>query len=156
VLFFVWRHVLTLRTPIGRKLRDGVRAHGGPLLRYRSGDPAAAGVERVFARAVGARDGRPVLDDGRVLDVANVVWCTGFRQDFGWIDLPVVGDDGWPLEERGVVPSAPGLYFSGLAFQSGFTSMLVGGAGRDGEYVARHIAARSTDRAARTGSPVTA
>jgi putative flavoprotein involved in K+ transport len=143
VVFFVWNHVLTLRTPVGRKLRPEIRAHGGPLVRYRAGDLAEAGVERVFARTAGVRDGKPVLDDGRVLDVTNVVWCTGFKQNFGWIDLPVVGADGWPLEERGVVPSSPGLYFCGLAFQYAFTSMLVGGIGRDAEHVARHIATRS-------------
>ena len=98
------------------------------------------------------RDGRCSTAAG-VLDVANGVWCTGFRQDFGWTDLPVMADDGWPLQERGVVPSSPSLYFSGLAFQSGFTSMLVGGAGRDAEHVARHIAAcvaRPAEARART------
>jgi putative flavoprotein involved in K+ transport len=71
-----------------------------------------------------------------------VIWCTGFKQDFSWIDLPVTGEDGWPQEERGVVPSAPGLYFTGLAFQYAFSSMLILGAGRDAEHVAKHIIAR--------------
>lgn len=65
------------------------------------------------------------------------------RQDFSWIDLPVIGADGWRLETRGVAEGMPGLYFAGLAFQYAFASMLVGGAGRDAEYVARHIAAQS-------------
>jgi putative flavoprotein involved in K+ transport len=142
LLWFVAGSVLHIRTPVGRKGRKEARSHGGPLLRYRSGDLSAAGVEWVTDRVVGVVDGRPILDGGRVLDVANVVWCTGFRQDFSWIDLPVTGDDGWPLEERGVVPSAPGLYFAGLAFQSSFRSMLLGGAGRDAAYVARHLAGR--------------
>jgi putative flavoprotein involved in K+ transport len=64
--------------------------------------------------------------------------------DFSWIDPPVTGDDGWPLERRGVVESAPGLYFVGLAFQYAFSSMLVGGAGRDAEYVVKHLDARSS------------
>jgi putative flavoprotein involved in K+ transport len=99
-------------------------------------------VELAPARTVGVRDGRPVLEDGRVVEVANVVWCTGFRQDFSWIDLPVIGADGWPLETRGVVASSPGLYFAGLAFQFAFASMLVGGAGRDAEYVVKHLCSR--------------
>ena len=57
-----------------------------------------------------------------------MVWATGFRQDFGWIDLPVFGEDGWPREYRGVVDGAPGLFFCGLSFQYAFSSMLVGGA----------------------------
>jgi putative flavoprotein involved in K+ transport len=148
VLWFAWGHVATLRTPIGRKMRPKVRTHGGPLLRYRERDLAAAGVERVTERVVGVHDGLPVLDGGRVLDVANVIWCTGFRQDFTWIDLPVVGDDGWPLEQRGVVPSAEGLYFAGLAFQSSFRSMLIGGVGHDAAHVAGHIVARHHGRGA--------
>jgi putative flavoprotein involved in K+ transport len=147
VMYFLAKHVLTVRTPLGRRLRPEVRRHGGPLIRVKRADLSRAGVELVAARAAGVRDGRPVLEDGRVLEVANVVWCTGFRQDFSWIDLPVTGDDGWPLETRGLVPSSPGLYFAGLAFQYAFASMLVGGAGRDAEYVVRHLCARpSADR----------
>jgi putative flavoprotein involved in K+ transport len=147
VMYFLATHVLTVRTPLGRRLRPEVRRHGGPLIRVKRADLSRAGVELVAARAAGVRDGRPVLEDGRVLEVANVVWCTGFRQDFSWIDLPVTGDDGWPLETRGLVPSSPGLYFAGLAFQYAFASMLVGGAGRDAEYVVRHLCARpSADR----------
>ena len=144
VMYFLAKHVLTVRTPLGRRLRPEIRGHGGPLIRVKRADLARAGVELAAARTAGVRDGRPVLEDGRVLEVANVVWCTGFRQDFSWIDLPVIGDDGWPLETRGVVPSSPGLYFAGLAFQYAFASMLVGGAGRDAEYVVRHLCARPT------------
>jgi putative flavoprotein involved in K+ transport len=91
----------------------------------------------------GVRQGRPVLGDDRVLEVANVVWCTGFRQVFDWIRLPVFGADGWPEELRGVVAAAPGLFFCGLSFQYAFSSMVLPGVGRDAEYVVRRIAARS-------------
>jgi putative flavoprotein involved in K+ transport len=143
VMSFLARRVLTLRTPIGRKMRPKIRRHGGPLLRFKRADLDAAGVERTTARVAGVRDGRPELDDGTVLGVANVIWCTGFKQEFSWIDPPVIGQDGWPKEERGVVESAPGLYFTGLAFQYAFSSMLILGAGRDAEYVAKHIAAHA-------------
>lgn len=146
VLWFVWGTVLSVRTPIGRKERQAARHHGGPFTRVKRADLAAAGVERVTDRMTGVSDGLPMLADGRVLDVANVVWCTGFRQDFGWIDLPVVAEDGWPLESRGVVETQPGLYFAGLAFQSSFRSMLIGGAGADAEHVVRHLTARPTSR----------
>jgi len=155
VLFFLAKHVLTVRTPLGRKLRPEVRRHGGPLIRVKRADLTRAGVELAAARTAGVRDGLPVLEDGRVVEAASVVWCTGFRQDFSWIDLPVTGDDGWPLETRGVVASSPGLYFVGLAFQYAFASMLVGGAGRDAGYVVRHLCARppadrSPERALKT------
>ena len=149
VLWFVWNHLLTVKTPMGRKERDHVRFHGGPLLRVQKPDLAARGVERVTARVTGVLDGRPQLEDGRVLDVANVVWCTGFRQDFDWIKLPVIGEDGWPLERLGVVTGSPGLYFCGLSFQRAFASMLVGGAGKDAAYLAKQIGRRAaSDRPA--------
>ena len=141
VLFFLGSHVLTMDTPLGRKMRPHVRHGGAPLLRYRKKDLLAAGVERVHARIVGVQDGLPVLDDGRVLDVQNVIWCTGFRRDFSWIQVPFeVGEDGYPVQYRGAVESSPGLYFVGLLFLHSFTSMLIGGTGRDAERVAKHIA----------------
>jgi putative flavoprotein involved in K+ transport len=101
----------------------------------------------VEARTVGVVDGRPQLADGQVLDVATVLWCTGFRQDFGMVPAEVIGEDGWPLDDGGIVPGSPGLYFGGLLFQRGFYSMLVGGAGRDSKRTAQHIARRSRSRA---------
>ncbi len=143
-LWFMAQRVLTVRTPLGRKMQPEVRNHGGPLLRVKKEHLAAAGVQRTEARIVGVRDGMPLLDDGRVLDVANVLWCTGYRRDYSWIEpsgagSSVVGPDGWPAQERGVAAGVPGLYFAGLLFQYSFSSMLVGGAGRDAAYVADHI-----------------
>jgi putative flavoprotein involved in K+ transport len=140
VLWFLANHVLTVRTPLGRLMRPHVRHHGGPLLRVKRADLLAAGVEMTDARVAGVRDGKPLLEDGRALDVATVIWCTGFGKDVGWIDVPVAGEDGWPEQERGVVTSSPGLYFVGLPFLHAFASMLIGGVGRDAEHVAERIA----------------
>lgn len=146
IMRFVAWNLLTLSTPIGRKMAPQVRKGGGPLLRIRRGDLERAGVERFVARTTGVSDGRPMLADGTVLDVANVIWCTGFRPDYGWIDLPVIGEDGWPMEHRGVVDSSPGVYFLGIPFLYSFTSMLVIGAGRDAAYVVERIARRRRTR----------
>jgi putative flavoprotein involved in K+ transport len=142
LVMFAFRHLLSLNTPIGRKLRPKMRHHGGPLVRTKPGDLASAGVERV-PRVAGVRDGLPVLEDGRTLEAANVIWCTGFAPDFSWIALPIFQEDGYPREERGVVPSAPGLFFVGLAFQQAASSTLIGGVGRDAEYIACQLAARA-------------
>jgi putative flavoprotein involved in K+ transport len=145
MLVVVGTHVLNVDTPLGRKLRLHIRHGGGPLLRYRKKDLAAAGVERVLARTVGVEGGLPVLDDGRVLDVRNIVWCTGFRPDFSWLRFPFeLGDDGFPVQYKGVAASSPGLYFVGLPFLHSFASMLVAGAAREAGWIARHIA---TERA---------
>ncbi len=144
-------HLLTIDTPIGRKVLHKLMKTSVPVERIRREQLLAAGVEFV-ERTVGVRHGSPLLDDGRVLDVANVVWCTGFRTGLGWIDLPIFGEDGEPRQVRGVVPDAPGLYFVGRKFQYGFTSGLLGwGVARDAAYIARQItrtAAESHSRAA--------
>jgi putative flavoprotein involved in K+ transport len=142
VVVFIHTHVLTRRTPMGRKIMNEVRFHGLPMLRVKRADLRARGVERVLDRVTGVQDGRPVLASGQVLDVANVVWCTGFRQVFDWIDLPIIGADGWPREMRGVVPDAPGLFFCGLAFQYAFSSTVLPGVGRDAAYITKQIDAR--------------
>ena len=102
---------------------------------------AAAGIERV-ARVAEIEDGKPVLEDGRVLDVANVIWCTGYRPDYSWIDLPVFEGGGLPTHNRGVVEEQPGLYFIGLNFQYSASSSQINGLGRDGAYIAKSMAAR--------------
>jgi putative flavoprotein involved in K+ transport len=145
-LFFAGTHVLTVDTPLGRKMRPEIRHGGAPLLRYRRSDLREAGVDRVLERTVSVQDGLPVLDGGRILDVRNVVWCTGFRPDFGWIRLPLeIGEDGYPVQYRGV-STTPGLFFLGLPFLHSFASMLIGGTGRDAERVAERIVADARPR----------
>jgi putative flavoprotein involved in K+ transport len=152
IMRFVAWNLLTLSTPIGRKMAPLVRKGGGPLLRIRRRDLERAGIERFEARTTGVSDGRPMLADGTVLEVSNVIWCTGFRPDYGWIELPIIGEDGWPMEYRGVVESSPGLYFLGIPFLYSFTSMLVIGAGRDAAHVVERIAG-NRGRRARVSAP---
>jgi putative flavoprotein involved in K+ transport len=147
LMWFVATHVLTVRTPVGQKVQRMFRSRGIPLARVRRKDLTAAGVELV-PRTAGVLDGSPVLEDGRVLDVANVIWCTGFAPDLTWINLPVFNEDGDPVHNRGVVESEPGLYFIGMYFLYALSSVLIGGVGRDAEHVATHMATRQP-----TGGP---
>jgi putative flavoprotein involved in K+ transport len=148
VFRFFGHRVMTKGTPIGRRIGPKLTTHGDPLIRVRPKDLAAAGIERV-PRVAGVEDGLPVLADGRALDVANVIWCTGFRSDFGWIDLPVVGADGEPAHDRGVVESEPGLYFVGLVFQYSLSSDVLPGMARDHAFVANHISSSTASRSRR-------
>jgi putative flavoprotein involved in K+ transport len=138
---FVGHHVLTIRTPIGRKLRPKLIARGMPLVRVKPKDLVDAGIERV-PRVVGVQDGMPVLADGRVLKVANVIWCTGYEPGFSWIDLPILDDRGRPEHEAGIVPSEPGLFFVGLHFLYSMTSETVSGMPRDAKRIVDVVAAR--------------
>jgi putative flavoprotein involved in K+ transport len=142
VVEFVFSHVLTLRTPMGRRMRPEVRKGGGPLLRVRLPDLDRAGVERHDEKTVGVTDGKPTLADGTVLDVTNVIWATGYRPDYSLVAADILGDDGWPAEVRGVSPTVPGLYFLGIPFQYAFSSMNIVGAGRDAKFVVDRIAER--------------
>jgi putative flavoprotein involved in K+ transport len=141
VLRGLFHHVLTVKTPVGRKARPKIVSQGGPLIRVKPPVLAAAGVERV-PRMTGVQDGRPVLADDRVLDVANVIWCTGFHPGFSWIDLPVLGADGEPRHESGVVSSEPGLFFVGLHFLHAMSSTMIHGVARDASRIASTIDAR--------------
>lgn len=143
----VFHRLLTTGTPIGRKARPKMISTGEPLIRVKPKDLKAAGVERV-PRVTGVQDGSPQLEDGRAVDVANVVWCTGFHPGFSWIDLPVLGPQE-PTHKRGIVESEPGLYFVGLKFLYSVSSEQIHGVGRDAGYIAGRIAAtRGIRRAA--------
>jgi putative flavoprotein involved in K+ transport len=142
IVRFVQTQLLSLRTPIGRKARAKLVHQGDPLIRVKPKWLDAAGVKRV-GKTVAANAGRPVLEDGRDLDVANIVWCTGSGVDLSWLDVPVLGEEGMPTHERGVVQSEPGLYFVGLPFQFSAASAAIPGTGRDAEYVARQLLKRS-------------
>jgi putative flavoprotein involved in K+ transport len=144
VFRFFMHHIVRVDTRIGRKLAPELFAHADPLIRRREKDLEAVGIERV-ERVAGVQDGLPVLEDGRVVDVPNVVWCTGFRNEFSWVDLPVFGGDGQPRHYRGVVESEPGLYFLGLPFQYSASSDVLPGRGRDARYIAKHIASRQRE-----------
>jgi putative flavoprotein involved in K+ transport len=144
-------HLLTVDTRLGRKMRDSRRRRGDPLVRLKAQDIVAAGVQRV-PRVAGVVDGTPRLANGQLLDVAVVVWATGYRPDFGWIEVPIFDDAGDPAHYRGVVAAAPGLYFLGLPFQYTPTSDHVGGVGRDARHIAEHLAGRSRRDAGQAAS----
>ncbi|MCG6988827.1 MAG: NAD(P)/FAD-dependent oxidoreductase [Gemmatimonadetes bacterium] len=146
VVRVLFHHLLTVRTPLGRRVRRKILHKGGPLIRVKPKDLARAGVERV-PRTAGVENGLPLLEDGRTLDAANVIWCTGFHPGFDWIDLPIQG----PLEPRhrsGIVADEPGLYFVGLFFLHSLSSAMIHGVGRDARRVAEAVTARM-----KTGRP---
>jgi len=145
IVFQTVMKLLTVDTLPGRWLARNARGfftRGLPLVRVRPKDLLKAGVQRV-PRVAGVSGGQPVLDDGRVLDVANVVWSTGFVRDYRWIRLPVFDANGDPVHHRGVVQTEPGLYFTGLPFQSSLLSGVVPGAGADAKHIVQQIATRA-------------
>jgi putative flavoprotein involved in K+ transport len=139
--FYWWfiSNILTVSTPIGRKAKESIVRGGGPLVNVSKEDLVTAGVERL-PRVAGVENGQPKLEDGRIMHFSSIVWATGFRPDFSWIDMEITDKTtGWPITERGVSPKIKGLYFVGMLFQYGLTSGLVGGVGKDAAFIVKHI-----------------
>lgn len=134
-------HFLTTATPIGRKVAATFHDRGAPLISVSPKDLDRAGVKRV-ARIAGLDAGRPVTENGEVLIPNSIVWATGYRPDFTWVDGLPVDTNGWPISRRGIVDAVPGLYTVGFPFQFGLTSGLIGGVGRDAAYVAAAVQQR--------------
>jgi len=130
--------VLNTGTPIGRKARKKMITQSAPLVRVRPQELKKAGVSRV-GRIAGVTGGKPVTEEGEVLDVSSVVWCTGYKHGFDWVDLPVFDDNGVPLHERGVVADEPGLYFVGLYFLHALWSETITGVQPDVHHIADHL-----------------
>jgi putative flavoprotein involved in K+ transport len=85
---------------------------------------------------------QPVTElDSKSAGITSVVWCSGFRYDFGWVKLPILNDAGEPLHQRGVT-QCRGLYFLGLRRTYAVSSALLAGVGNDAAFIADHIAAR--------------
>ena len=137
---FVMVKVLNTSTPMGRKARPKMLNKAAPLVRVRPQELAKAGVKRV-GHITDVVDGYPVAEDGTTLRVDNVIWCTGYRPGFEWIDLPVLDDAGKPIQTRGIVADQPGLYFVGLFWLHSVWSETLPGMQIDAKYVVDHLAA---------------
>ncbi|PVX75749.1 MSMEG_0569 family flavin-dependent oxidoreductase [Paraburkholderia unamae] len=74
--------------------------------------------------------------------IGSIVWCIGFRPDFGWIDLPVFNGRGYPGHTRGVTAQS-GLYFLGLPWLHTWGSGRFSGVARDASYLAERIVAQA-------------
>ena len=129
----------TVESLLGRKLRTRETLIGSSPRKLRRG----YGVE-LKRRAVDA-EGRTVrFEDGSELEVDAVIWATGYRPDYSWIDLPVFDPDGRLRHRRGVT-DVPGLYFLGLTWQYTRGSALIGWVKDDAEFIVERIAAFQDD-----------
>ncbi|HWM03674.1 MAG TPA: NAD(P)/FAD-dependent oxidoreductase [Actinophytocola sp.] len=81
--------------------------------------------------------------------ITTVIWATGYRLDFGWVDLPVLDEWGYPRHLRGVTEH-PGLYAVGLPWLHSEPSSVLAGVGADAEHVVAHLAAHRSAAVQRT------
>jgi putative flavoprotein involved in K+ transport len=131
----------TVDSRIGRRVQqsDTLIGSSPSELRRRYGIDIKPRVVSATGRTIG-------FADGSELDVDAVIWATGYRSDYSWIEAPVLDAVGRPQHRRGVTEVA-GLYFLGLSWQHTRGSALIGWVKGDAEFIAARIAASQTDGA---------
>jgi putative flavoprotein involved in K+ transport len=129
-------------------LFTNVESRLGSKLQYR--DTLIGSSPRELTRRFGvelkpratAASGRTVaFDDGSELEVDALIWATGYRPDYSWVDVPVL-DAKARLQHRRGVTDVSGLYFLGLTWQWTRGSALIGWVKDDAEFIARRITGR--------------
>jgi putative flavoprotein involved in K+ transport len=129
----------TIASRIGRRMRDR-----DTLIGSSTRDVKRHGVE-VKPRVVGASGVAVTFGDGSELDVDAVIWATGYRSEYGWVDLPVFDESRSVVHRRGVT-DYPGLFFLGLTWQHTRGSALLGWVKDDAEFISERIAANTNER----------
>ncbi len=133
---------------LGRFMYSGLETKGDPIMRPAPKDLARLFGVDLYGRFAGVDSGVLTFADGRTMSTENltIVWCTGFRGDYGFIEVEqpdrVFGPNGSPLHVRGQVEAAPGLYFVGLRYQHTVASHDIYGVGADAAFIADRIVER--------------
>jgi putative flavoprotein involved in K+ transport len=118
-----------------------MRAHDSTIIGIPVKVLADAGV-RIHERLIDASGRTVSFLDGGTLEVTAVLWATGFRHDYSWLDVPGALDEaGVPIHHRGVSP-VQGLYFLGLPWLHTTGSALIGFVASDAKHLMDTIAAR--------------
>jgi putative flavoprotein involved in K+ transport len=146
---FFWLSACRFFTlPSSSRIARRLRARGGDLVI----GTRTATLRRGIAfrpRLTGLTGRTAAFADGTTTDVDAVVWATGYRPDYSWLDVPGVLDDTGNVRHRGGVTDVPGLYFLGLPWQTCRGSALLGFVGAD----AATLAARMAADAGRAAAP---
>ena len=140
------------RSPLGKVMYSGLETRGDPIMPPTPKQLARQYGVQLYGKLTGFDASGLRFADGQTLapDDLTVIWCTGFRSDYAYIEpldrSAAFDTGGFPLHVRGVVEGAPGLYFVGLRYQHTSASHDIYGVGQDARYVAEHISAGPQDR----------
>ena len=124
----------TVESRLGQRLKDRDTLIGSSPRELKR----RYGVE-LKPRAVHASGRTVKFEDGSELEVDAVIWATGYRPDYSWIDLPIRDSNGRLRHRRGVT-DVPGLCFLGLTWQHTRGSALIGWVKDDAQFIAERIA----------------
>ena len=137
------------RSPLGKVMYSGLETRGDPIMPPTPKQLARQYGVQLYGKLTGFDASGLRFADGQTLapDDLTVIWCTGFRSDYAYIEpldrSAAFDTGGFPLHVRGVVEGAPGLYFVGLRYQHTSASHDIYGVGQDARYVAEHIQRRA-------------
>jgi putative flavoprotein involved in K+ transport len=137
-LFWWLTRLRLMRVTAGSRLGRRMQARGEFLIGTSRRGLQRAGV-RFRPRLVNAAGRTVRFADGTSHEVRVVVWATGYRPDYAWIDIPGALRDGRAAHSRGVT-DVPGLYFLGLSWQHTRGSALLGFVADDAAHVAVYLA----------------
>lgn len=136
---FWWLETFGLtKVPAQSALGKRMQANDEIMIGTRPAELLRSGQLVLLPRATRAHGTVVAFTDGRTLEVRTVIWATGYRPDYGWIDVPVFDERGEPLHRRGVT-AIPGLHFLGLRWQHTTGSALLGWVRRDAAFLAEQI-----------------
>jgi putative flavoprotein involved in K+ transport len=127
---------VSVQSRLGRRMSTRDFIIGGSRRRLRT-----AGV-RLRPAVTRAEERTAGFADGTTLEVGIVIWATGYRSDYSWIDIPGLIGDGKVIHRRGV-SHVPGLYFLGLSWQHTRGSALLGFVHDDAAYLAGLITTKA-------------
>ncbi len=124
------------------KISRYIRRRGDAIVGKQLEELVEAGEVQLHPHRVVSGSGRVVvLEDGTALPVSTVLWCTGFRPETSWLDLPgALNDRGEPLHDEGASP-VPGLHWMGLPWQTRLNSSIIDGVHRDARRTAERVRA---------------
>jgi len=127
---------MSVDSPLGKALANGGDPYLGESLETVMSDNHIQGMSSVED----INNNEIIFSDGMHLKPDVVVWATGFKNDYSWIDTPVMDDAGKVVHQEGISP-VDGLYFLGLRWMRHADSGLLKGVGIDAEFIVDIITA---------------
>jgi putative flavoprotein involved in K+ transport len=122
-------------TEIGKKFKEG----GDSVIGMKLKELIESGEIKLRSEATGFENDLVVFTKEQREHFDTIIWATGYKSDYSWIDIPnVLNKAGKPIEFRGVT-DIKGLYFLGLPFMYTRNSGLLGGVGKDAEFLVKKI-----------------
>ncbi len=108
-------------------------------------EPTAQSPRRTASNLRRSKHRRRSVSISPAAGIKTILWATGFRPDYSWLDVPVVDRKGNIRHDGGVV-EAPGMYLLGIPFLRRRKSSLIDGAGDDARDLSAHLVSYLSDR----------